>query len=193
LTAKRKTCGGYFVGHRTVIKEGANHNQVEGLFHLVQRQDEWKIEDIYFTTINRQPLDNWLSVARDYQQFAAVDKGKSLSGGKGKAVGVFLLAVLLGIARFGQSAKAKGTSALLTDKKRAGGHGQRARSRPYLTRSPAPKRGRSAGKLEATPLFSKARRPSKRSATSRRRVVPAKVRMALRQTRRGGQQEGAPP
>ena len=71
--------GGYLVGHRMVFKEGGNHTQVEGVFHLVDRQGEWKIEDIYFTSINRQPLEDWLSIAKDYQQMAAAsrDKGKA--------------------------------------------------------------------------------------------------------------------
>ena len=71
--------GGYLVGHRMVFKEGNNHTQIEGVFHLVDRQGEWKIEDIYFTSIDRQPLENWLSIAKDYQQLAATarEKGKA--------------------------------------------------------------------------------------------------------------------
>jgi hypothetical protein len=125
--------GGYLVGYRTVFKDGGNHTQVEGVFHLVQRHGEWKIEDIYFTSFNRQPLEKWMSVARDYQQMAEAARQQQavvppktsppantqkqsdnqtsivrplvvglFAGGKAKAVGVFLVAVLLALARFGK-------------------------------------------------------------------------------------------
>jgi hypothetical protein len=58
--------GGYFVGCRGVFMEAGQPQQVEGVFHLVNWTNAWKIEDLYFTTVNRQPLEPWLSLARDY-------------------------------------------------------------------------------------------------------------------------------
>jgi hypothetical protein len=63
--------GGYLVGFRGMFKDGKEHNQIEGLFHLVHWEEEWKIEDIYITFVNRQPLDKAVSMAKDYQQLAA--------------------------------------------------------------------------------------------------------------------------
>src|SRR5688572_5905131 len=39
---------------------------VEGVFHLMYFS-EWKINDIYFLTVNQQPLDTPISFARDYR------------------------------------------------------------------------------------------------------------------------------
>src|SRR5262249_37336066 len=59
------------VGFRMVLVKGAEPMSVEGLFHLVDRDGYWKIEDLYFTSVNRQELERWIIFSRDYQQFAA--------------------------------------------------------------------------------------------------------------------------
>lgn len=119
---------GYLVGCRTSFTENQQRFHVEGVFHLVERQGEWKIDDIYFTAVNGQRFDPWFSVATDYQQLAAVtpnqihpSQAKQPSGGssdsaKGKnswlihagrtfmasgllkKIGVFLAAVVVAIA-----------------------------------------------------------------------------------------------
>jgi hypothetical protein len=58
--------GGYLVGFRMVFREGGQPVQVDGLFHLLDRQGQWKIEDMYFIAVNRHPLEREISLARDY-------------------------------------------------------------------------------------------------------------------------------
>ena len=64
--------GGYLVGFRVVFLEAGQRVSMDGLFHLVDRQGEWKIEDMYFSSVNRQPLEPWIALSRDYPQLAQV-------------------------------------------------------------------------------------------------------------------------
>lgn len=73
--------GGYFVGCRGSFVEAGQHTQIEGFFHLVQRNGEWKIEDIYFTAMNRQPLERWVSMAQDYQMMLNPSAPQTVPGG----------------------------------------------------------------------------------------------------------------
>ncbi len=134
--------GGYFVGVRAqfYVPEERRRVQIDGVFHLI-KSDGWKIEDMYFFSVDRQPLPEPISIARDYpvllgqqrdggqlaqpprtavvsstntkqakdwysnpanQRLAVRGIGSFLAHGGGKAIGVVLLAVLLGLLRFGK-------------------------------------------------------------------------------------------
>jgi hypothetical protein len=51
--------GGYFVGFRTYFIEFGQRHSREGVFHVVQRSGEWKIDDIAVTVIDNRSLDPW--------------------------------------------------------------------------------------------------------------------------------------
>lgn len=57
--------GGYFVGFRMLLTEGGRPMREEGVFHLVMRDSQWKIEEVYFTSINDQSLNPWITLSRD--------------------------------------------------------------------------------------------------------------------------------
>lgn len=59
--------GGYFVGVRgqLYIPEERRRVQLDGVYHLV-KGDGWKIEDMYVLSVDRQPLEQPISLARDY-------------------------------------------------------------------------------------------------------------------------------
>ena len=65
---------GYYVRYRTGFKKDGNYIQGELEFHLVKWHGEWKIEDIYIVSYNHHPLENWVSIARDYQQLAPASR-----------------------------------------------------------------------------------------------------------------------
>ena len=76
--------GGYLVGWRSVSKEGGRQVQMEGVYHLFQWSGEWKIEDLYITTFDRQELPQWVSLARDYQQIVqAARESRNAAPGAG--------------------------------------------------------------------------------------------------------------
>jgi hypothetical protein len=58
--------GGYLVGFRFTFVEASRPQQMEGVFHLVHWGGEWKIEDVHFTAVNRQPVEPWVSLARNH-------------------------------------------------------------------------------------------------------------------------------
>jgi hypothetical protein len=59
--------GGYFVGIRfhIYVPEARRRVQFDAVLHLI-KSDGWKVEDIYFTSMERNPLPGWISLARDY-------------------------------------------------------------------------------------------------------------------------------
>jgi len=134
--------GGYFVGIRGQfhVPEERRRVQVDGVIHLI-KSDGWKIEDMYFLSVDRQLLPEPISMASNYHLFfdqppgsdpivqSAITPGPAktaptqakawydnrvvqgtvsrgiyafLSSGGGKALGAFLLVVLVGIIRFGR-------------------------------------------------------------------------------------------
>ncbi|MFQ3594188.1 MAG: hypothetical protein SNJ82_13495, partial [Gemmataceae bacterium] len=62
--------GGYFVGFRGqyYVPEERRRMQIDGVIHLI-KSDGWKIEDIYFLSVDRQPLPEPISVASNYHLF----------------------------------------------------------------------------------------------------------------------------
>lgn len=58
--------GGYLVGFRVAFVEAGQPVQMEGVYHLVNFTGEWKIEDLYFTTIDHQPLEAGIRLSTDY-------------------------------------------------------------------------------------------------------------------------------
>jgi hypothetical protein len=60
--------GGYLVGFRgqITIPGESRRVQIEGVFHLIE-YDVWKIEDIYFLTVDHQPFNPPISLARNYK------------------------------------------------------------------------------------------------------------------------------
>lgn len=83
---------GYLVGYRVAFTENRQRFHVDGIFHLVERQGEWKIDDMYFTAVNGQQFEPWFSVATDYPQLASTapnqihpsQSGKQPSSGSGE-------------------------------------------------------------------------------------------------------------
>jgi hypothetical protein len=67
--------GGYFVGHRVSWMEAGQLQQIEGVFHLVRWEGTWKIEEIYITRVNHQPLETWVALSRDYPLFVPTSSG----------------------------------------------------------------------------------------------------------------------
>lgn len=51
--------GSYFVGWRLVLMDRDKLQRIEGVFHLVNFDGNWKIEDIYDMAVDDQPLDPW--------------------------------------------------------------------------------------------------------------------------------------
>ena len=62
--------GGYAVGFRMMQMQKGEASAGEGLFHLVHWDGQWKIEELYLTALNRQPLEPWFALSRDYSQLA---------------------------------------------------------------------------------------------------------------------------
>lgn len=60
--------GGYLVAYRVVLIENGQHDSIEVVFHLVDRQGDWKIEELYYTAVNRQPLEQWVPLSTNYAQ-----------------------------------------------------------------------------------------------------------------------------
>ncbi|MFL5329992.1 MAG: hypothetical protein ACJ8C4_13890 [Gemmataceae bacterium] len=63
--------GGYLVGCRNTSVEAGRPLHVEGIFHLVQWSGEWKIDELYFTSVNGQAFENWLAVSVNYPELLA--------------------------------------------------------------------------------------------------------------------------
>lgn len=61
---------GYFVGLRLIFTKAGEHHKLEGFFHLVSRDGQWRIEEIYLTTIDSTPRDPWFAFSRDYNKSA---------------------------------------------------------------------------------------------------------------------------
>lgn len=125
--------GGYLIGYRTVGQISGRDIRVAGLFHLVQRQGNWKVEDMYITTFNGESLPRWFKLSVDYpalaeptvqaapqtqptptasrhpdidqQQLRVYGRPISLwlSHGGGKAVGAVIIAVIAAMCRFGKN------------------------------------------------------------------------------------------
>lgn len=57
---------GYMIGFRLLTVESGQHDQIEGVFYLVDHSDEWKIEEVCFTAVNQQQLETWFVLSRDY-------------------------------------------------------------------------------------------------------------------------------
>lgn len=68
--------GGYFVGVRVqlYIPEQRRCMQLDGVYHLI-KSDGWKIEDMYFLSVDHQQLPQPISVARDYPQLQGQQPG----------------------------------------------------------------------------------------------------------------------
>lgn len=75
---------GYLVGYRAAFTENRQRFHVDGVFHLVERQGEWKIDDMYFTAVNGQRFEPWFSVATDYSQLASTAPNQVHSSPSGK-------------------------------------------------------------------------------------------------------------
>ncbi len=73
--------GGHLVGCRVSFAEGGGVRLLEGVFHLVDWGGAWKVEDVYFTAVNRQPLEPYLSLARDYERLVPPPAKAAAKGG----------------------------------------------------------------------------------------------------------------
>ena len=60
--------GGHFVGYRGQFRDPSTKqlDQIDGFYHLID-VDGWKIEDCYFTALNREELAEPFSMARNYR------------------------------------------------------------------------------------------------------------------------------
>lgn len=60
--------GGRLVGWRVSGEDGAQYYRVEGVFHLVDWQGRWLIDEMALTSVNGQAAEPWLLISRDYAQ-----------------------------------------------------------------------------------------------------------------------------
>ena len=63
--------GGYLVAYRMRTETEQRTETVDGVFHLLQIDGRWKIEEIYYTAFDSQPFQEWIALSRQYPQIAA--------------------------------------------------------------------------------------------------------------------------
>jgi hypothetical protein len=72
--------GGHLVAYRTYTRSAKKGDTVEGVFHLVDRNGGWKIEEVYFTGFNRQAVEEWIPLSRNFDKIVATGKsGRSVA------------------------------------------------------------------------------------------------------------------
>lgn len=69
--------GGYLVNFRYMFAENGRPIQAMGCFHLLHVGSGWKIEDMFLTAYNNQPIEPPILVSRDFHLFAPQASSKS--------------------------------------------------------------------------------------------------------------------
>jgi hypothetical protein len=80
--------GGYAVAWRWVKRVAGQDMRAEGIFHLVERPDGWKIEDFYVTVVNGRPLEPPAALSVNYPQMETGPVDKVAPSGSPERPGV---------------------------------------------------------------------------------------------------------
>lgn len=79
--------GGRLVGFRWVTSDAGQVVSMEGVFHVVERNGVWKVEDIIVTGANGQMLPESVSLAQDYRRLLAANQPAGLTPSSAKKAG----------------------------------------------------------------------------------------------------------
>lgn len=75
-----KDVGGYLVGFRSHRKAAAGPELVEGVFHLVDWQGKWQIENVYVTATDGRQLAEWLALSQHPYAFDGLRGSQRITG-----------------------------------------------------------------------------------------------------------------
>jgi hypothetical protein len=67
----------YLVAFRLFSTQGGKRSKLEGVYHLVQRYNAWKVEDVYLVSVDGQALPHWVAVSEALPQFVRQTEGTS--------------------------------------------------------------------------------------------------------------------
>ncbi len=58
--------GGYLVGMRGWLVWSGRRIQVYAMYHLLRRNEQWRVEEIYILALDRQPVERQIALSTDY-------------------------------------------------------------------------------------------------------------------------------